>query len=328
MTAEGMEGPHSYSGLLRHAANQLSEEVLGKKLVPYTEPWKYTGELIGIEYLYSQNNTVMEDYKAALTTLETEDITVAEGESHMEQFDVEDPTVPSLDTIWPGRQQQCTQSAPTLSNRPPASNSTTLPAPTALPATASQIAPPAEPSTCSTVSIMQSVPERSGIATGSYPSLGPQLQTSTQRLHTSRDGALLCTHQGQRSKHVNSFPIKTHPAWQMNSLQHHQDSVGPDNIEGSKADYLFKLRDHSLALSREEAAQIFVLWECLSEYDKGRTIYPPRHQDTIPKGRFRATKKCVAPGVESTKRCFAGGRSPAQWPDCNRVCEALFVQTL
>ncbi|CAL8406945.1 unnamed protein product [Arctogadus glacialis] len=42
--------------------------------------------------------------------------------------------------------------------------------------------------------------------------------------------------------------------------------------------------------------------------------------------RFRTSKKAVAPGVESTKRCFAGGRSPAQWPDCNRVCEALFVQ--
>ncbi|CAL8292155.1 unnamed protein product [Gadus morhua 'NCC'] len=48
--------------------------------------------------------------------------------------------------------------------------------------------------------------------------------------------------------------------------------------------------------------------------------------DTLAHGRFRASKKAVAPGVESTKRCFAGGRSPAQWPDCNRVCEALFVQ--
>ncbi|CAL8406944.1 unnamed protein product [Arctogadus glacialis] len=66
ITAEGTEGPRSYSGLLKHAANQLSEEVLGRKLVEYTAPRKYTGELIGIEYLYNQNNAVMEDYKLAL----------------------------------------------------------------------------------------------------------------------------------------------------------------------------------------------------------------------------------------------------------------------
>lgn len=60
-----------------------------------------SGELIGIEYLYSQNNAVMEDYKLALTTLETEDITVAEVESCLEQFDMDDPTVSTLDTIWP-----------------------------------------------------------------------------------------------------------------------------------------------------------------------------------------------------------------------------------
>lgn len=83
--------------------------------------------------------------------------------------------------------------------------------------------------------------------------------------------------------------------------------MGPDNIEGFQAvqglaDQLFGLKDHSLALSREEAAHIVSLWECLSDYDKSHTVYPPRHQDTLPKGRFRATKKIVAPGVESTRR--------------------------
>ncbi|CAJ1074242.1 PREDICTED: uncharacterized protein LOC107660364 [Xyrichtys novacula] len=63
VTAQGLEGPHFYSGLLRHVANWLSEEVLGRKLVEYTSPRKYTRELIGIQYLYSQNNAVMQDYK-------------------------------------------------------------------------------------------------------------------------------------------------------------------------------------------------------------------------------------------------------------------------
>ncbi|CAJ1069328.1 brefeldin A-inhibited guanine nucleotide-exchange protein 3-like [Xyrichtys novacula] len=117
----------------------------------------------------------------------------------------------------------------------------------------------------------------------------------------------------------------------VSSLQSLLDSVGPDNIEGFTAvqgwaDHLFQLKDHSLSLSREEAAHIISLWERLSDYDKGPTVYAPRHQVPLPKGRFRATKKIVVPGVESTKRCFAAGRSAAQWPDCNRVCESLFVE--
>uniref|UniRef100_A0AAV2JZW9 Uncharacterized protein n=1 Tax=Knipowitschia caucasica TaxID=637954 RepID=A0AAV2JZW9_KNICA len=73
-----------------------------------------------------------------------------------------------------------------------------------------------------------------------------------------------------------------------------QESVGPDNIQGFKqvqdlVDHLFSLRDHGLALSNEEAFKIVTLWSHLQE-------------------------------------CFAGGKSPAQWPDCNRVCEGLFVR--
>ena len=66
------------------------------------------------------------------------------------------------------------------------------------------------------------------------------------------------------------------------------------------ADHLFSLRDHSLALSREESSHIISLWERLSDFDKA--IYPPRYQDSLSKGRFRATKTGVAPGVESTER--------------------------
>lgn len=54
----------------------------------------------------------------ALTTLETEDITVAEGGSGLEAVNMEDPSVPTLDTIWPP--QQCTPSALPPTTRPPA----------------------------------------------------------------------------------------------------------------------------------------------------------------------------------------------------------------
>lgn len=68
------------------------------------------------------------------------------------------------------------------------------------------------------------------------------------------------------------------------------------------ADFLVSLKDHRLALSEQECCQIITLWEALGEFDKKKTIYPSRHQSSLKQGRFRATKKLVVPGVESTKR--------------------------
>ncbi|XP_057686294.1 uncharacterized protein LOC130912315 isoform X2 [Corythoichthys intestinalis] len=102
--------------------------------------------------------------------------------------------------------------------------------------------------------------------------------------------------------------------------------VGSDGAVQSLANYLCTLRDHSRALSMEESSHIVSLWSALSDFDKARTVYLPRHQDTLAKGCFRATKKLVPPGVKSIRRCFAGSNTPAQWPDCNRVVEAIFVK--
>ncbi|KAK6485061.1 hypothetical protein HHUSO_G12986 [Huso huso] len=75
------------------------------------------------------------------------------------------------------------------------------------------------------------------------------------------------------------------------------DSVGPDNIPGYG-----RVQDLAEYLTMEEASEIISLWEALDEYDKQRTVYSPGHQACITKGRFRSTKKTVAPGVESTRR--------------------------
>ncbi|XP_051781942.1 uncharacterized protein LOC114641122 [Erpetoichthys calabaricus] len=51
-----------YSGQLQHSLNELSELVYHMKLVEdYTWPAKYTGELIGIQYLFSQTGRVLEE---------------------------------------------------------------------------------------------------------------------------------------------------------------------------------------------------------------------------------------------------------------------------
>ncbi|KAJ4938234.1 hypothetical protein JOQ06_002859, partial [Pogonophryne albipinna] len=90
-----VEPLHSYSGHLKHALNQKSQRVLGHQLVKdFTKPAEYTGELIGVEFLYRQTGKVLEDVSldpdipdeaAAIQSLEEVDEGIEE--------DVEDPTV-------------------------------------------------------------------------------------------------------------------------------------------------------------------------------------------------------------------------------------------
>ncbi|XP_056127239.1 uncharacterized protein LOC130104727 [Rhinichthys klamathensis goyatoka] len=59
---EGRQLLRSYNGPLQHSLDQLSQRVLGTSVVKdYTKPREYTGELIGIEYLYSQTGRVLQD---------------------------------------------------------------------------------------------------------------------------------------------------------------------------------------------------------------------------------------------------------------------------
>ncbi|XP_068424152.1 uncharacterized protein [Clinocottus analis] len=94
--AEGQVGTlHSYSGHLKHVLNQKRQRVHGLQLVKdFTKPAEYTGELIGVEYLYQQMGKVLEDVSldpetpdeaAAIKSLEDEDEGIGE--------DDEDPTI-------------------------------------------------------------------------------------------------------------------------------------------------------------------------------------------------------------------------------------------
>ncbi|XP_058625088.1 uncharacterized protein LOC131536281 [Onychostoma macrolepis] len=74
---------------------------------------------------------------------------------------------------------------------------------------------------------------------------------------------------------------------------------------------------------------IVSLWQSLLDYDKQRVTFAARHQDRLTTGRFRSPKKkaVFTPGVDSLKRCVLGSTgSPAQWPDCCRLVEAIFIR--
>ena len=117
-------------------------------------------------------------------------------------------------------------------------------------------------------------------------------------------------------------------------LQGDDDAVGPDNVGGYQkvealANFLFRLKDQTCrALSNEQARQLIALWNDLSEFDQRPTTITLRTKPSIIKGRFKARgKTTVAPGVESTKRCFLGqGTGPAQKPDSNRYMESLIIK--
>ncbi|KAK3094890.1 hypothetical protein FSP39_007551 [Pinctada imbricata] len=108
-------------------------------------------------------------------------------------------------------------------------------------------------------------------------------------------------------------------------------TTGPDSIPGYDAvehlaEYLVELRHDCRALTMSQAAEICKRWNCLHDYDKRVTKFSPRHKANLTSGRFKVSKSPTKPGVDSTKRCFLGGNTgPAQWPDCNRIVEAVVI---
>ena len=79
---------HSYSGLLRHTVNELAQTVLGNPLGPsFHLPRAYTGELIGIEYLYSQTGRALQENEEEEE--EEEEAAGSSQEEEEEEFDME-----------------------------------------------------------------------------------------------------------------------------------------------------------------------------------------------------------------------------------------------
>lgn len=86
------------------------------------------------------------------------------------------------------------------------------------------------------------------------------------------------------------------------------ESVGPDGQVGYDhvirlADSLVDLR-HQGFVTQGKVNEIVMLWNNLSDHDKGPLIYPPRHRDRVLQGRFKVShsKTNVTPGTESLKR--------------------------
>ncbi|XP_052472153.1 uncharacterized protein LOC128028874 [Carassius gibelio] len=240
-----------YGGQLLQYCNALSQQLLGLKLAQdYTSPGEYTGELLGVEYLYSQTRRAFEEDLGVDPDIpdgiRDEDLQGdLEGDEGFEDLCLDESTE-FLELE--GNDLQ-----------PPQGQTVAL-------------QPPDQPSSSSSA------------AESSSPASGTQSQ---------------------------------------------MESVGPDGQGGY--DHVIRLADSLVDLrlqgfvTQGKVDEIVVLWNNLSDHDRGTLIYPPRHRDRVLKGRFKVShsKTNVIPGTESLKRCFLGEGGPAQWPSTSRVVEAI-----
>ncbi|KAI4827569.1 hypothetical protein KUCAC02_030957 [Chaenocephalus aceratus] len=295
-TRDEQQYPHCYNHLLRHAVNTLAEEVLGKKSIPYVGPRKYTEELMGVEYLYQQTGQVLQDYKLAIQDSESSEVAIEVHEGHAEPEEFQDFTVPTFHL----------QRLPAASSK---ASSSVSPSPSTSTLSLRSVVPP-PPAPCPHCLWPPSILHQHPVLTVCGPSSIPPAP---------------CPHCLWSLLHPPPAPCP-HCLWPLLHQHPVLTVCGPSSILHQHPVLTTIHLKHLLALSGDECAKIITLWQALGDFDKRKTIYPPRHKNTLKQGRFRATKKIVAPGVESTKRCFIGAHSPAQWPDCNRVVEAIFTR--
>ncbi|XP_034005921.1 uncharacterized protein LOC117497984 isoform X2 [Trematomus bernacchii] len=284
----GPSALRSYSGDLLHCVNNNFEKLFGRNMVPeFCPPSRYTGELIGMQYLLQPTAQALQDMhpdseEIAQLIEEHEDV-MEEDEGFSDIRD--DPTVLDLGVLQ----------AP--ASQTPSGTSTLAPSRTT-PTPGTSIRAPST----TTGALSRTTPTPSTSAQASAAEILPSSSSSEASVDM------------QAEEEEMAVDDQNLPGFQ------HVDRL---------AEYLVDLRDKtSLCLSNRQAGEIIALWDSLEEVDKQRVVYAARHQDRLLSGRFRTPKKpSKTPGVESTTRCMLGASSaPAQWPDCCRLVESIFIR--
>nr|XP_021326567.1 uncharacterized protein LOC101885087 [Danio rerio] len=277
----------SYTGELVQCVNCNFEKLFGRKVVPnFCPPARYTGELIGVQYLFQQTGQVLQNINpdCEQTAELIEDLNVDEREEDEGFCDIsEDHTIVDPEAAL-------------------------SPSPSTL---------------------------RSGSSTA--------VTCSVASLPVSTCPALVPDPPEQPEEPISPVPLEPEEATEDDDEDNDDDddddgdedtAVDYQNIPGFQhvdrlAEYLVELRTHkSLSLTNQEANEIIGLWQSLHDQDKKRVVYAARHQKRLLSGRFKTPKKPThTPGVESTTRCVLGASSaPAQWPDCCRLVETIFIR--
>ncbi|KAI3352043.1 hypothetical protein L3Q82_020858, partial [Scortum barcoo] len=307
-------GLFSYSGDLVQSVNTNSLKVLGRKYVPsFHPPLQYTGEPIGVEYLYRQTGQPIQDMNpdSEETDELLEDLKIEEEQEDEGFEDHLQPPLPPryLQPPLPPRYLQ--PPLPPHSLQP--ASSSTLPAAASSSTLAcsrlflhASLQPPLPPR-----SLQPPLPPRS-----LQPPLPPRYLQPPLPPHLLLFLLDLLELLLRCLKNSWLWMSTTCLAWIVWTVW--------------RLEYLVGLRNHTgLTLSKQEVSTIISRWQNLLPYDQQRVVFAARHQDRLIAGKFRSPKKKAefTPGVESSKRCVLGSTaSPAQWPDCCRLIEAIFVR--
>ncbi|XP_073728786.1 uncharacterized protein [Misgurnus anguillicaudatus] len=268
----------SYTGELIYCVNRNYEKLFGKKVVPtFHPPSCYTGELIGVQYLFQQTGRALQDMNPDSEQMAEliEELDVEEREEDEGSFDInEDHTI---------RDPEAVLSPPfTMTTSPStlvASSATSIQA-----------------SICTSLVLLTRDPSQS--------------PTALSPVHVEPGDT------GQDDDDDDEMAVDS------------QNVPGFQHVD-RLAEYLVELRKcTALSLTNQEAETIIGLWQNLDAFDKWRVVYRPRFKKRLLTGRFRTPKTPTrTPGVESTTRCVLGASSaPAQWPDCCRLVETIFIR--
>ncbi|XP_067281054.1 uncharacterized protein [Pseudorasbora parva] len=319
----------TYAGQVVQSINTNSLNVFGEKLVPtFQPPAQYTGELIGVDYLLNQTGQPLQSMDAdnEQTDQLLEEVNVDEKDEGFEEDINEDPTLSFL------LEDEANCNPPTIQLVHPSSQSAAPSSQSAAPL--SQSAAPsfqsAAPSFQSAAPSSQSAAPLSQSAAPSSQSAAPSSQSAAPSSQSAFSQPAVATFSAQPTTSTDQYaPGSSTQVPEELLAVDEQNIPGMDRVD-RLAEYLVELRTSTgLTLSRHQVDDIVCLWQSLLDYDKQRVKFSARHQDRLTTGRFRSPKKkaVFTPGVDSLKRSvLASTASPAQWPDCCRLVEAIFIR--
>ncbi|KAL8622718.1 hypothetical protein ACOMHN_009352 [Nucella lapillus] len=288
--------PLTYSGLLCHGVNTQYQRVFGQPIIAgFSRPHKYTGELIGMEYLYSQ-----QPGSELYSIPESEELEADTdgGESGADEgFQEADPE--DLIADRPDQVVECDQVLRDLQqgllDTHPAQPHKNRPSKTLL---SGQLDNPQG-------QVKREVTGSSTATATAVPSCSSVLQASSSSASQAQSP--------EEDTSVEGLEC---------------DCLPGHDLARQLASYVVSLRDHC-TITDGQAAQLVRLFNQLLDYDKRPTVFPPRHRLSLGKGRFGRSKATTAAGVDSSRRCFLGtGSGPAQSPSVNRYSEAIVIQLL
>ncbi|XP_058251159.1 uncharacterized protein LOC131356260 [Hemibagrus wyckioides] len=255
----------NYTGEMVHYVNTNSLKVFGRKYFPsFQPPAKYTGELIGVDYLLAQTGQPVQrvDPDDDETDRLLEEVDVDDQDDERFEEDLSNgPIFSSLEDHITAVAQIHTAASFTLPIFSPA------------PPAAAPSSPLAE------------------VPTSALPAAAPSSAAPSSALPAAASSSTLTsTDMSAVLPHI-SAPVTPTQFTEENLAMDDQNVPGLDLVD-NLAEYLVELRKQTgLTLSTQQVNDIVALWENLLDFDKQRVVFAARHQERLTTGRLRSPKK-------------------------------------